>query len=78
MSFQNDDLQFHRKLMQLKEEALARKAARRAALGPLPRRPGSRARVAGVLRASADRLAPPRSSVPDCPSPHDGQAGQRA
>jgi hypothetical protein len=78
MSFQIDEFQSHRKLMQLKEEALARKAARRGALGPLPSRPGNRARIAGVLRASADRLAPPRPATSEGTSPRDSQAGQRA
>jgi hypothetical protein len=69
MSFYIDDLQSHRKLMQLKEEALARKASRRAALGALPGRPGTRARLAAVLRATADHLAPAQPAESEHPFP---------
>jgi hypothetical protein len=78
MSLYNGDIRSYQRLAELKEEALARKAARRAAIGPLPHRPGRRARFAAVLRAAADRLAPAQPTAAESPSPRDRQAGQSA
>jgi hypothetical protein len=60
------DVYSFEKLSELREESVARSAARRQALGPAPKGPGVRA-IATILRRSADRLAPLERETPEYP-----------